>query len=91
MLSHQGFILINLAVTYSHMGISQDSASVHACAYLVQARTLEPSFYFLKSAVIFSNVFQPQKHVQNLPHFFLSKLHINLLPQSFRNALQKGK
>ena len=28
-----------------------------------------------KSAVIFSNVFQPQKHVQNPPHFFLSKPH----------------
>ena len=26
----------------------QDSASVHACAYLAQARTLEPSFVFKK-------------------------------------------
>ena len=36
----------------------QDSASVHACAYLDQARTLEPSFYFLKSAVIFPIIFK---------------------------------
>lgn len=25
---------------------TQDRASIHACAYLVQARTLEPSFCF---------------------------------------------
>ena len=54
--------------------LPQDSASVHACAYLVQARTLEPSFCFWKVRSFFQTFFQPQKHFQNPPHFSFIKI-----------------
>ncbi|EHO48387.1 hypothetical protein HMPREF9096_00595 [Haemophilus sp. oral taxon 851 str. F0397] len=40
-----------------------------------------------KSAVDFQTFFKLKKNVQNSPYFCLSKLHINLLPQSFYNTL----
>jgi len=57
------FFVLDFYVEYRAV-FPHDSASVHACAYLVQAKTLEPSVLFLESAVIFSNVFEPQKHLK---------------------------